>query len=103
VAISERRRRRPHCSLEDSAESSGRSEQSDERLLREESVAQVQQALQTLSAEHRIIIVLRELDDCNYDEISSILCIPIGTVRSRLHRARLELRDRLSRINGRDD
>ena len=99
VVISARRRRRPHCSLEASAESSDRSEESDERLLREERVEQVQRALQTLTAEHRIILVLRELDDCNYDEIAGILCIPIGTVRSRLHRARLELRDRLTGIN----
>ena len=36
-------------------------------------------------------LVLREIDGCDYEQISDILDIPVGTVRSRLHRARLEL------------
>jgi RNA polymerase sigma-70 factor (ECF subfamily) len=48
-----------------------------------------------LSDEHRAIIVLREIEDCDYDEIALILNVPVGTVRSRLHRARLQLRAKL--------
>ena len=44
---------------------------------------------------HRAVIVLKDYDGKRYEEISEILRIPIGTVRSRLHRARSQLRERL--------
>ena len=50
--------------------------------------------LDTLSDEHREIVVLRELQQFSYEEISKMLKIPIGTVESRLYRARQELRKR---------
>lgn len=50
--------------------------------------------LDTLSQEHREIVVLRELQQYSYEEISQMLKIPIGTVESRLYRARQELRKR---------
>lgn len=53
-------------------------------------------ALAELSVEYRQILVLRELDGCRYDEIAEILELPAGTVRSRLFRARLQLRDQLA-------
>jgi RNA polymerase sigma-70 factor (ECF subfamily) len=52
----------------------------------------VAQMLQTLSPEHREVIVLRELQQMSYDEIAEALRIPRGTVESRLHRARQELK-----------
>jgi RNA polymerase sigma-70 factor, ECF subfamily len=55
----------------------------------------VADALNSLSPEHRAIVVLKEFDGHRYEEISAILGIPVGTVRSRLHRARSELYDRL--------
>ena len=55
-------------------------------------------ALAELCAEHREVIVLREMDGCKYEEIAEILELPVGTVRSRLFRARLELRDRLASV-----
>jgi RNA polymerase sigma-70 factor (ECF subfamily) len=55
----------------------------------------VRAALDRLGPEHRAVVVLKDFDGRRYEEISAILDIPVGTVRSRLHRARCELRDRL--------
>lgn len=52
--------------------------------------------LQGLSPEHREVVVLREMEGRTYDEIAAILAVPRGTVESRLHRARRELRNRLT-------
>ena len=54
-------------------------------------------ALERLPVECREIIVLRELEDLSYKEIADIADIPIGTVMSRLSRARKLLRDQLER------
>jgi RNA polymerase sigma-70 factor, ECF subfamily len=56
----------------------------------------VQAALAALPAEFRIPLVLKEIDGLKYQEIAEILGCPIGTVRSRIHRARAELRQRLA-------
>jgi RNA polymerase sigma-70 factor (ECF subfamily) len=48
--------------------------------------------LEGLSPEHRQVIVLREVEGLSYDEIAVALGVPRGTVESRLHRARAELR-----------
>ncbi len=68
----------------------------DSGLERRESIELVHLALAKLSTEYRIILVLREIDGCRYDEIAEILELPVGTVRSRLFRARLALRDQLA-------
>ncbi|MDB5332632.1 MAG: sigW 2 [Phycisphaerales bacterium] len=52
--------------------------------------------LDTLSPEHRAIVVLRELQQMSYEEISKTMGVPLGTVESRLYRARQELRQRFS-------
>jgi RNA polymerase sigma-70 factor, ECF subfamily len=57
--------------------------------------AAVQNALARLPAEFRIPLVLKEIDGLKYHEIASIVGCPVGTVRSRIHRARTELRQRL--------
>jgi RNA polymerase sigma-70 factor (ECF subfamily) len=48
--------------------------------------------LEGLSPEHRQVIVLREVEGLSYEEIAEVLGVPRGTVESRLHRARAELR-----------
>jgi RNA polymerase sigma-70 factor (ECF subfamily) len=55
----------------------------------------VRAALADLPEEFRTVLVLKEMEDLKYDEIAEIIGCPIGTVRSRIHRARAELRDRL--------
>ena len=52
-------------------------------------------SLGRLPENHREMVVLREYQDLSYQEIADLLDVPIGTVMSRLHRARLELRNRV--------
>lgn len=52
-------------------------------------------ALGNLSPEHREALALREFQGMSYEEMSEVLGVPIGTVESRLHRARRELKERL--------
>src|SRR6478736_1354268 len=105
AAISRRRRRREQTSVDSKREELGlepldNGGRADERVLREERAVQVRRALGRLSDEHRKILVLREIDDCDYDQIANILELPVGTVRSRLHRARLQLKEQLDAILG---
>jgi RNA polymerase sigma-70 factor, ECF subfamily len=100
LAVSRRRRRRPEISVDSYAGGAGpephdRDTGPDEQLLRKERIHQVREAIQSLHEEHRAILVLREMDGCCYETIAEILDLPVGTVRSRLHRARLQLREQL--------
>lgn len=65
-------------------------------VLEQERAALVHAALAELTLDYRQILVLREIDGCRYDEIAEILDLPVGTVRSRLFRARLHMRDLLA-------
>ncbi len=56
------------------------------------------EALDSLDDDHRAVVVLRDLEAMNYEEIAAVLEVPTGTVKSRLHRARLALRDQLRPI-----
>jgi len=51
--------------------------------------------LQTLDDDHRAVVVLRDIEGFDYQEIAEILGVPAGTVKSRLHRARMSLREAL--------
>ena len=64
-----------------------------------EKQAAVQAALAGLKSEDRVILVLREIDDKSYEEIADLLDVPIGTVRSRLARAREKLVEKCSKID----
>src|SRR5207253_4378897 len=66
-----------------------------EKTETEETQKKVQQALDLLEEGDRQIILLKDLQGHSYDEIADIMQIPKGTVRSRLHRARLELKAKL--------
>ena len=52
----------------------------------------VRQAIECLNEERRVVILLRDFDGMDYAEMAATLEVPVGTVRSRLHRARLDLR-----------
>jgi RNA polymerase sigma-70 factor (ECF subfamily) len=69
----------------------------DEELSSTEDVARVRAALRTLPPRYREVIVLCDLHDRSYDEAAAIVRASVGAVRSRLHRARRLLRERLQR------
>ncbi|MDR7532820.1 MAG: sigma-70 family RNA polymerase sigma factor [Armatimonadota bacterium] len=56
----------------------------------------IQAALLALPPDLRAVVVLSDVEGYGYEEIAAMLDIPIGTVKSRLHRARRALRDRLA-------
>lgn len=77
-------------------------EQSPENsLLRRALQIEIRTALDSLSQAHREIIVLRDMEGSTYEQIARILDCPVGTVMSRLARARTQLRDILSKVVGR--
>jgi RNA polymerase sigma-70 factor (ECF subfamily) len=55
-------------------------------------------AITELNDERRIVVVLRDLEGLSYEEIAAALDLELGTVRSRLHRARTDLREKLERF-----
>jgi RNA polymerase sigma-70 factor, ECF subfamily len=57
----------------------------------------LQEAINTLDEEHRAVVILRDVEDLSIEEICEITKLPDGTVKSRLHRARLALRKKLQR------
>jgi RNA polymerase sigma factor (sigma-70 family) len=63
----------------------------EERLLQQHTVALVRAALERLPADFREVIVLREFEGLSYKEIATVVGVPIGTVMSRLARARERL------------
>ncbi|MCX5794093.1 MAG: RNA polymerase sigma factor [Elusimicrobia bacterium] len=63
-----------------------------ERLTRESQLAEVRQALDSLTMEHKAILTLFDVDGLGYEQIAEALDCPLGTVRSRLSRARRALK-----------
>jgi RNA polymerase sigma-70 factor (ECF subfamily) len=58
----------------------------------------IQAALNCVSPEHRAVLILKDMEGQKYETMAEILDVPIGTIRSRLHRARLELRQVLEQL-----
>jgi RNA polymerase sigma-70 factor (ECF subfamily) len=56
----------------------------------------IQDAITALDDEQRVILVLRDVQNMSYESISDITGLPAGTVKSRLHRARMALKERLT-------
>ena len=81
--------------LDDSAEITmaiGRAESPEALLVRKADRTLINAAIQALPASFREVIILREIEEMPYDSIATIMHIPIGTVMSRLSRARSMLR-----------
>lgn len=102
AAISLKRKKRPVISLDANAQDSGfePDDQSEyvkpgAALERTEDERRLNAAIAKLSAEHREVLLMKDIDGLKYEDIAEVLGVPIGTIRSRLHRARLELRDLL--------
>jgi RNA polymerase sigma-70 factor (ECF subfamily) len=57
----------------------------------------VQRAIAELDEDHRLVVVLRDIEELAYEEICVITGLPEGTVKSRLHRARLALKEKLEK------
>jgi RNA polymerase sigma-70 factor (ECF subfamily) len=75
---------RAHLSDDDTAE---------QKLLAKEKAAQVRRAITRLRPHLRAVIVLKDLEEMSYDEISDILGVGLGTISSRLNRARKALQE----------
>jgi len=101
VAISKLRKKRPTMSLDYGTKDNPSpgfgipddGEQPGDRLEKEEQIQTLMSAMERLSDEHRSILILREMEGMDYEAIAGVLQLPVGTVRSRLHRARATLRE----------
>ncbi len=99
-----RRHRFATVSLDDGANGNGNgyhvvdSGPTPEQVLQsKEQETAIQQALWKLSSDHRSIIVLRDIEGFSYNEIADVLGVSVGTVKSRLARARADLKKSLMR------
>jgi RNA polymerase sigma-70 factor (ECF subfamily) len=95
-AIDELRRQRPALVSELDRAGDARA---DDRAVRRELASAIEAALRDLSPELRAAFLLREYHGLEYGEIASSLGIDLGTVKSRLSRARAALRSRLAEVH----
>lgn len=107
-ALTRKRRNRARVSLDHWRENNGlevtdTADAVDEPMLRQERVNLVRAAIQILSEDHRTILVLREMQERSYEDIAEILEISIGTVRSRLSRARNQLKVTLEAMENEEE
>ncbi len=99
-----RRRRSDQVSLDEHLEQHGdlavsdKSGEPDQVLVRKELASRIWRSLEALPFDQRTAIILREIDGLSYDEIAFSLDIAIGTVKSRLTRAREALRNQLREV-----
>jgi RNA polymerase sigma-70 factor (ECF subfamily) len=86
-----RRSRRESSSLEEMVEQPSAAEGPESSAIDAVRASEVHKALGRLAPDHRALIVLHDLQGQDYAECAAALEIPVGTVKSRLHRARLQL------------
>lgn len=75
----------------------------EESLLRAERADELKKALAQLTEEHRIAVILRDIRGLSYEEIAEIMDLPMGTVKSRISRARNQLKQEILKIRERKD
>jgi RNA polymerase sigma-70 factor (ECF subfamily) len=103
TAISLKRKQRTVISLDTFGNSESRVDPLDasdysrpgHHLEQTEQARRIQKALSQLSPEHRAVLIMKDMDGYKYETMAEMLKVPIGTIRSRLHRARAELRELL--------
>ncbi len=95
-----RRKEKDNISIDAEDEESGLTLQiedtslgAEERVIQNETVSEVRMAIDKLSEEHKTVIILRDLQDMTYEQVAQTLDLSIGTVKSRLARARKSLKD----------
>ena len=66
-----------------------------EEMEKRERIMLIQEAIGSLPAKQRTVIVLRDIEGLSYEAVSNITGLKLGTVKSKLSRARLELRNKL--------
>ena len=101
TAISMKRKQRPMLRIQATGEDknaidpldSSEMNRPDHALEIAEEERRINDALGKLSVEHRTVLVMKDMDGIKYEVMAEMLGVPVGTIRSRLHRARLELRD----------
>ena len=105
--INLRRRERPALSLDEPVQTgdgevqrelAAASEEPQEALERKEFQRFVRRALGEISREHRVVLVLREMQGYSYEEIARVLDCSLGTVKSRISRARTALKERVGAL-----
>lgn len=89
-----RNRIAPMSRLEDSIDNSLNYIESD-HILEKEKIAVVRKAIESLSDNYRIVVLLFYMEELSQDEIANVLQIPVGTVKSRLHTAKQLLKSEL--------
>lgn len=95
-----RRNKQQHQDLEDTPESNiddnpvggGHADRPDREAMGRELEGIIQEGLEELNEKHRTVIVLYDIENLSYEEISDALDLPEGTVKSRLYRARSQLK-----------
>ena len=97
------RKRRPETPLEPLLEAGqqwGVEDDPAEHTARSERDARLRACFDALASEHQAVLALRAIRDLSYDEIAHALNVPVGTVMSRLSRARADLRRRMQEGSG---
>ena len=95
-----RRQRRPENSLDESMDNPSfqpvsEGESPDEYAARRELNTELQRAILSLSENHRVVLVLIDIQGLSYEEAAAVIGASVGTVKSRLSRARARVRDSL--------
>ena len=97
------RKRRPETPLEPLLEAGrqwGVEDDPSEHVARDERATRLRECFAALAPEHQAVLALRTMQDLSYDAIAQALNVPVGTVMSRLSRARAELKRRMQEGTG---